>query len=194
MKKLVLAAAIAAMGMNTANADSGNFNYNYVQLAYFNSESEIGNLDFDGDGLSIEGSFELMDNIAAVVSYETGTFELSGLVDIDVDGLLVGVKYHSMVSDSTDIVLSANYIKQDISLVGSSFDEDGFLISVGFRNKTTDFIETEGNIYTIDTSDDRSTGANLGILFNINSTFQAGLSFSKAEDANSIGLGIRKYF
>ncbi|MCB1685302.1 MAG: hypothetical protein R3E82_02490 [Pseudomonadales bacterium] len=135
-----------------AGTASAAMNYTYLEGAYVNSEVDVGPFDVDGDGVSIGGSFAVVDKAHLFGSYTTQDFDFG--VDIDVIRLGGGINLE--LSNMLDFVATAAYV--DVSVDGGS-DDDGYELTGGLRSQLTDQFQLDGRIAYTDLgngSDDTS--------------------------------------
>ena len=55
----------------------GGFDYTYVDASLVNTEIEVGPADVDGDGIAINGSFGLTDNVNLVYGYSDQDYDFN---------------------------------------------------------------------------------------------------------------------
>ena len=94
-------------------------------VAFSNGSVSAG---FDGNGLSIGGSFEVGDNWHVFGSYSSTDFGLG----IDVNELQVGAGYHVLISDNTSFFTDLSLVRAevDVGILGS-VDDDGYGLTIG---------------------------------------------------------------
>ncbi len=193
-RSIVLFALLAASG--TALADG--FSYTYLQLNY--GTIDIGNMNIDGDGLGLNGSYSITDSLHFVGGYQTADLDSF----TETTGWSVGLGVRNPLSDTPsvgylsvtlDVVAAVSYVNVDISTVGINFEQDGFGLTVGVRAAFTSMIEINAGVSYVDLSDsgdDIRVGA--GVLYNLTDTFSIGLSGSWNDDVSSYRVSGRVYF
>ncbi len=185
-RSIVLFALLAASG--TALADG--FSYTYLQLNY--GTIDIGNMNIDGDGLGLNGSYSITDSLQIVGGYHTADF------DSFAEGTewSVGLGVRNPLSDTLDVVAAVSYVNVDLATVGINFEpEDGFGLTVGVRAAFTSMIEINAGVSYVDLSDSGDDiGFGAGVLYNLTDTFSIGLSGSWDDDVSSYQVSGRVYF
>jgi len=192
LSKALLATAVLLPAAATAQqaADSHPFSYSYVELGYDESDFQVGPADIDGDGLTLEGSFELTDDWHVVASY--GTADLDN--NIDVDTLAVGAGYRHPLKSNVDLYGRVLYINSDVDLPGpGDADDDGLGLQLRIRALVNDDLEVEGGIQHVDVGDS-DTSLQAGIRYNFNDKLSAGLGLTFAGDTDGIGINARFAF
>ena len=192
LSKALLATAVLLPAVATAQqaADSQPFSYSYVELRYDESDFQVGPADIDGDGLTLEGSFELTDDWHVVASY--GTADLDN--NIDVDTLAVGAGYRHPLKSNVDLYGRVLYVKSEIDVPGPGDpDEDGLGLQLRIRALLNDDLEVEGGIQHVDVGDS-DTSLQAGIRYYFNDKLSAGLGLRFAGDADGIGINARFAF
>ncbi len=200
-RSIVLFALLAASG--TALADG--FSYTYLQLNY--GTIDIGNMNIDGDGLGLNGSYritdslQIADSLQIVGSYHTADFDsfVEGAewsVGLGVRNPLSDTPSVGYLSDTLDVVAAVSYVNVDLATVGINFEpEDGFGLTVGVRAAFTSMIEINAGVSYVDLSDSGDDiGFGAGVLYNLTDTFSIGLSGSWDDDVSSYQVSGRVYF
>jgi hypothetical protein len=189
----LLATAVLLPAVATAQraAQSQPFNYSYVELRYDESDFRVGPADIDGDGISLEGSFELTDDWHLVASY--GAADLDN--GIDVDTWAFGVGYRHPLKSNVDLYGRVLYIDSEADLPGPGGgpDEDGLGLQLRIRALVNDDLEVEGGIQHIDLGDS-DTSLQAGIRYHFNDKLSAGLGVTFAGDTDGIGINARFAF
>ncbi len=188
---LDLAALLAIFLAAPAIADRPS--YNFVQAGYHSVNLDLGGgADFDGDGYSLGGSFEIGENMFGFANYSDTGFDFS----VDQKQLFAGLGWRRGLSDNTDFFAFAGYLEIDVNVPGlGSFDESGFGVGIGVRSNVTDLVELTGEISYADLgSDSENTTVSGGIWFNITNSFALGLGAATDDDVTSLGASARLYF
>ncbi len=124
MKRLLLAAALAAALPFAANAADG-VSYNYVEAGYAATNLSDGLP--DADGLAARASVAVHPNFHLFGDYANQEFDGSSF---DVDQWRVGLGYNHEVSPRADLLTRVAYEKADYGGLGSS---DGWSVEAGAR-------------------------------------------------------------
>ncbi|MBT8101134.1 MAG: porin family protein [Gammaproteobacteria bacterium] len=174
----------------SATAGAQGFDYNYFSLGY-------GNIDFDevnvdGDGFGLEGSYGLSDNYHIFFDYNSAGLDF----DIDATTWGVGFGYNKPISEKVDFVgrVSYEYIELDAPGV-SSADDNGLGLGIGMRFAASNELELNAGINYVDYSDSGDdTGFEAGGLYKFTDSFALGLSGEWSDDVSSYTLRGRFYF
>ena len=187
MKRFVSLLLLLGLG-GVASADG--FNYTYGEIGY--GIVEIDDVDVDGDGFGIAGSFAIADEFHIFGGYSTASLDF----DIDYNQFEVGFGYNKPISDAVDVVATLSYVNVEVDVPGfGSEDDNGFGIGVGLRGMVAPQVELHGGLEYIDLSDSGSdTGFGAGVRYNFNDQFTMGLSGSWTDDVSQYLLTGRLYF
>ncbi len=180
---------IALLAFASAAGAQG-FDYNYVTLGY--SQVDFDDVNIDGDGIELAGSFAINEDFHAFGSY--GQADLDG--GIDASELSIGLGYNHSLSPAVDFVGSVSYEYVEIDVAGlGSVDDNGFGLGIGLRFHPADKIEVDAGIQYVDLSDSGSdTGFGAGFQYYITDAITIGVSAEWADDVSRYGLGGRFYF
>ena len=164
-------------------APSGDLSYTYAGLRF---------VDFDdngGDGLRIEGSYDLGNNWIIVGEYTGADFNNN----VDVNWFEIGGGYVWSYTSDWDLVGTARFVSADADTPGGSSDETGFRLSGGLRGLLMPKFEIRGsvNYINLDSSD---TYLELAGDYYFTQRFSAGLSIEFAGDTDLFSVGARYYF
>ena len=140
---VALAAGIAAPVL------AEDMSYTYVQLSYADTEIVDRNLDIDGDGLGISGSFELGEVAFLKAGYRTQDFGSR----IDLDQWNIGVGAHFPIVENLDLVGSISYVDAQVDTRFGDVDDSGLGLGVGVRARLAEQFELEGGINYVDLDD-----------------------------------------
>ncbi|MEE4163752.1 MAG: outer membrane beta-barrel protein [Woeseiaceae bacterium] len=172
----------------TAAATADDFSYNWLQAGY--GWIEFDDIDVDGDGLGIGGSFEINDEFFIFGNYAQADLDFG----IDTTSWNAGFGYNTALTDVVDLfaTVSYEYVDIDVPAFGSQ-DENGFGVGVGMRFWAMDGLELNGSINYVDVGDD-DTALNLGGLYSFTPRFALGLATSFSDDVSSYQVFGRFYF
>ncbi len=187
MKRSIVVFSLMAMS-GLAFADG--FSYTYVQASY--GTVDIDNVSVDGDGLGLNGSFGITDNLNIVGGWRTADFD--SIADADEWSLGLGV--HTPVTELMDVTASVSYVDVEFDVLGLPVaEDDGFELKVGLRANVTSLIEVNAGVSYIDLSNaGDDTGFEGGVLFNFTDMFSLGLSGEWDDDVSTYSLSGRVYF
>lgn len=183
MKRMLLSfALIAALPLAASAAE---LDYSYIEGGYQNFDVDGG---ADADGWNLGGSAALGQNFHLFGSY--GQADLKG-VDLDVDIWRVGLGWNTSISDSSDLVVRANYLQLDSDLA----DADGYEAEVGLRSALGDQFETYVALGYVDGDDGREdVYGKLAAQYRFNPTWGLTASATVSDGANEYFIGPRITF
>ena len=127
LPKLGLVALAASVSL-PAWADDG-MSYTFVEAAYVDTEIDGSGFDVDGDGIALDGSFELNESVFLTASYSTQDFDFG----IDLDQWSAGIGGHMPLADNIELVGTLRYVDAETDTRFGDVDDDGFGIGVGVR-------------------------------------------------------------
>ena len=183
---LVVLSLMAMSGLACADG----FNYTYAQANY--GTVDIDNITVDGDGLGLNGSFGVTDDLNIVGSWQTVDFDSIA----DATEWSVGLGVHQSLTDLMDITAAVSFVNVEFDALGVPVaDDDGFALEVGLRANVTSMVEVNASVTWIDLSTSgNDTGFNGGVLYNFTDTFSVGLSGDWVDDTATYSLSGRMYF
>ena len=173
-----------------ASASANDFDYNFFQLGYGNVEYDDVNV--DGDGFGLSGSFAINEDFHVFGGYEAAGLDFG----VDATSLGAGLGWHTTLSPVVDLVasLSYQYVELDAPGVGS-FDDNGLGLGVGLRFAASELLELNAGINYVDFSDsDGDTAFGVGGLYSFSDAFALGLAGNWSDDVSSYTLSGRFYF
>lgn len=166
------------------------FDYNYLQLDYGNVEFD--DINVDGDGFGVSGSFEVNPDWHVFAGYQGIGLDFG----IDATTIGAGIGYNTEMSQTLDAYarLSYQYIELDAPGV-SSVDDNGLGFGVGLRFRASNELELNAGINYVDLSDSGDdTAFSAGAFYDFYEAFSVGLSGSWSDDVSSYVLSGRYYF
>lgn len=171
-------------------AFADDFNYTYLQLSY--GTVDLDNVSIDGNGLGLDGSFGLTENLNIVGGYQTADFDSLA----DADQWSIGLGVHAPITEMFDIVAAVSYVDVSVGAPGvPSVGDNGFGITAGGRFSLTSLVEINAGLSYVDLSDSgNNTGFEGGVLFNLTDNFSLGLSGSWDDDTSVYSASARLYF
>lgn len=184
MKRSIVVFSLMAMS-GLAFADG--FSYTYVQATYGKVDIDDPAFTEDGDGLGVNGSFGITDNLNIVASFQTADFDTLG----DADELTAGLGVHAPITEMFDIVGSVSYVDLDVS----GFSDDGFELMAGARVSVSSLVEVNAAVSYRDLDlggDDTALGG--GVLFNVTDFLALGLAAEFGDDVTEYSASARWYF
>lgn len=191
MLRSVLFTALLALSVSAAAQD---FDYNYLGIGYQRVTLDDGTFDVDGDGIGLEGSFEVGESFFVFGGYGMAEFEEAG-IEVDADTLSIGLGWHTGLSDKVDFVAGLSYEYIDLSALGISVDDNGIGLGVGLRFDASDKVEVTGGVDYVDYSDGGDdTTFGLGFLYSVTDSIDVGLNGEWGDDSSAYGVSGRFYF
>ncbi len=186
----LLLPALAAAQQSSTRPQSPSFDYSYVELAYDETDFEIGNAEIDGDGLTLSGSFEINDDWHVFASYGNADLDAG----IDLDTWMIGAGYAFPLRQDVDIYGRVLYVNSQADFPGfGEDDEDGLGIQARIRALVTDELEVEGGIQHFDVGES-DTSLQVGARYRFTEAFSAGIGLTFGGDADGIGINARYSF
>jgi opacity protein-like surface antigen len=187
MKRSLVVFSLTAMS-SLAFADG--FSYTYLQATY--GQVDIDNVSVDGDGLGLNGSYGITDDLNIVAGYQTSDFDSIA----EADQWSVGLGVHQSITETMDVTASVSYIDVEFDALGVPVaEDDGFGLAVGIRTNLTPMVEVNAGVSYIDLSNSGSdTGFGGGFLYNFTDTFSLGLAAEWSDDVSVYSLSGRMYF
>ena len=174
----------------SVSAAAKDFDYDYFQLSYGNIEFDDVNV--DGDGFGLAGSYSLNEDFHVFGGYEAAGLDFG----IDATTLAAGLGWHTTLSPAVDLVASVSYQYVDLDAPGAgSADDSGLGLGVGLRFAASDLLELNAGISHVDFSDSgNDTGFGVGGLYSFTDAFALGLGASWSDDTSSFTVSGRFYF
>jgi len=198
MRKGMILGSLAALALTGPALASDGFSYSYVELGWVNTEFD--DLNADGDGLGIRGSFEFTPSFHAFASYTDQDFDVGAGGNVSGELLEIGGGYAWSLSPQLDIVGRLAYLDQsiDVSIAGfggATFEDDGFGIGGYVRGRPFEQLELTGGLDFVDMDLGGSdTYFGVGARFFFTKMFAAGLDMRLNSDDTTYTLGGRFNF
>jgi hypothetical protein len=184
MRKLLLVGALLPFGAVAQDLD-----YTFVELSYMDTELDAGPVDVGGDGLGLNGSLSLTDNVFLFAGYETQDYSFG----VDASSYDLGAGMHWGLSPQLDLVTDLAWVHAKVETPLGDFDDDGFGLGVGLRSRINDSFELQGGLRYID-MEDSDTFLSLGGRWHFNEALAAGFGLDINDDATGWTLGLRAGF
>jgi hypothetical protein len=165
------------------------FDYTFVDAGLVDTEIDVGPGDISGDGIGVNGSFSVSDNVHIIAGYS----------DLDYDfgfsgsSMNVGAGFHTGINEDLDFVADVSYIDAEVDTPFGSADEDGYGIGAGIRARAGEKIELDAGLQYVDL-DDSDTVLNVGGRYYFNDSFALNAGLSDADAGLSWMVGIRAEF
>ena len=174
----------------SVSATAAEFDYNYFSICY--GTTDFDDINVDGDGFGVEGSYALNNDYHVFGSYESAGLDFG----VDATTFSAGLGYNRGMTETVDLVarLSYEYIEFDAPGIGD-VDDSGIGLGLGLRIAASNELELNAGIEHIDYSDSGGdTGFAAAGLYNFTDTFSLGFGGKWSDDVSSYTLSGRFYF
>lgn len=180
MKRTLLALVLAAALPLSAQAADGpsELSYTYFEADYVSAE--VAGID-DMDGLALRASAGFADNWYASGSWtrvSKGDVDLGIPVDIDFDQMVLGVGFHTAISDRGAFIAEAAWVRNTFEIENNSIPAsgddgfDGWRVSAGVRGLLGTRFEGEAKARYSDYENvDGGFGGEINGIFFVNQTW-----------------------
>lgn len=190
MHKGLIFGSIAALGLSGSVLAADGFSYSYAELGYVSSE--LDDIDVDGDGFALRGSYEFNERFHGFVEYSDLDY------DFDVSGemLELGAGLAWPLNPNLDFVGTVSYVKAEVDVpFFGSIDDDGFGLGAGLRSRVMEQLELTGgiNYVSFDEGGD-DTAFELGARYFLTEMFAIGAGVDFNDDGTAWTLGARLNF
>jgi len=176
----------------STSANSQGFDYNYLQLDYGNLEFD--DINADGDGLGISGSFAINPDWHVFAGYQSAGLDRG----IDVNAFNAGIGYNTEMSPNVDAYARFSYEYIDFDAPGGigGGDDSGLGFGIGMRFAASDLLEVTAAVDYVDFGSNAGddTAFSLGALYSFSDAFALGLEGSWSSDVTAYTLNGRFYF
>jgi hypothetical protein len=186
MRRTTLALALLAV---SATASASDFDYNYLTVGYGNTE--LDDINVDGDAIGIGGSYALSNRYHVFAGYEMADMDFG----VELTTMAVGLGFNTAVSPVVDLVtrVSYQYLEAEVPGFGSA-DDSGLGLGLGMRFAATEQLELDAGIDYVDLGESDGTSFGVGGLYSFTNAFALGLGGSWGDDASAYSVSGRFYF
>ncbi len=186
MKRILLFVSLFSIqGFANAQTDrvqSSTFDYNYAELRFVDVDIA------SGDGIRMNGSYELQDNWLIVGGLTTLDYNNN----VDSTMFEIGGGYVHNYSSDWDLIGTARFVRVDVDTPFGGGDDNGFALSAGTRGWLMPQFEIRGSVNHVNL-DNSDTYLELAGDYYFSERFSAGLSLDFAGDNDAFTLGARWY-
>lgn len=176
---------LALPGLASAAAEP---RYTYGELGYVNWDFD--DIDEDGDGFRLAGSYALHQRVHLVAGYED--VDLSDNVDLSAWNFGIGVNVP--LRPGLDAVGRVRYVDFELDTPGSGDpDEDGYQLEGLVRTMINTQLELNGGVRYTDI-DDSDTQLVIGALYEVARNFAISGELAFGDDITTLFIGGRFYF
>jgi hypothetical protein len=177
---------------------AGNLSYNHVEVAYGESELDVGGLnqEIDGDGFSLSGSLAVSPNWHVFADFTSADFDFN----VETTSYRVGGGYNYPISDTADVIARLSYVnvEAEVETPFGTFDadEDGFGVGLGMRGAMTSDFELEGALEYVDLGGDDSGDTSVigEARYFFTPMFAVGAGVEVGDDVTTYGISARLNF
>lgn len=190
---LLAAAALAVGTPLTAAAQTEDISYDFVEFSYATTETDVADVEIDGNALDFEGSVEIRKNIHLAASIFRG--EADDLPDTDELTKTFGIGAHFRPGDRWSPWGELGFIDVDVDVQNVNASDDGFYASGGVRFVPARGYEIRAGAmrYELDEGADDTIVSVAGDI-SLTDVTTLTLSYSEADDSEALAVGLRFYF
>ena len=182
---LVPVIALALPALTQAAAEP---RYTYVEGGWVHADFD--NVNEDGDGWGIGGSYAFHKNFHFVADYQD--VDLGG--SADASAFSFGLGGNLPLRAGLDAVGRVRWIHEEIDVGNSGNDDDGYGLEFGLRTMINPQLELNGWVKYVDVGDSDNTSLAVGGLYEIANNFALGADFEFSDDVTALFLKARYYF
>jgi outer membrane protein with beta-barrel domain len=190
MRTAITVASILALGVVTPALAEEAVSYSYIEGGYV--RSTLDDLDIDGNGFGVQGSYAFGKNAFGFAGYSNQDFDF----DINADQWEFGAGLHFALSDKVDIVGTLSYVGVKLDAPGiSSVDDSGVGVGAQLRSRLNDVLELRGGVSYVNLNDSGDgTSGNVGLRVYATQMLAFGADASFNSDGTTWMLGARLDF
>jgi len=190
--RMLLAGALLLPGLSQA----GNLGYSYLEAGY--GETDLDDVDADGDGYRIAGSLAIGPAYHIIAEYTTANLDIDGTnIDADVDTISVGFGYNFPISPKADVIGRILYVdsevKIDSPLISGEGDDSGIGLQARLRGELIERLEVEGGIDYVEVFNDETSFVLEGRYF-LTDMLALGAGLEIGDDSTTYGVTLRFNF
>lgn len=180
---------LAALFLCCPPAFAQGFSYDFLEADYIDSESEFDGIEVEGDGYRLTGSLGVTDHIALVAEFEDLDFES----DFETQSWSAGLKFHTPILSTTDLVLGARYLDAEVShpLRGTE-DDTGNVLVARIRHQLSPSLELAAEAARTDVFGESDTGYSIGLSAGTQLQFVVG--YGTDDESDEIFAGVQASF
>src|SRR5690606_1075195 len=142
------AVAVAAPGLALAQPQ---VSYDYFHVGAVQAELDELGLDLEGEGLELEGSFEIGKHAFLFGSF--ASLDIDDVPDGEIELRTLGAGAHYDFGDRLSLFAALGYIGANVEAGGLSADDDGLYLRAGVRYMPLRRLEVRGGIERSDFDD-----------------------------------------
>jgi hypothetical protein len=187
MRRAITAATVAALGFVAPAFAQDELSYSFVELGYVNSE--IDDLDIDGNGFGLRGSYAFSESFHGFAAYTDQDYDFDvGLSQFEIGG---GMRF--ALNPKVDLVGTLSYLNVNLDAPGGfDLDDDGLALGLGVRGRATETLELRGEAKLVDYDEaDSDTTFSVGARYYLTPMFALGADIGFNDDGTTWILGGR---
>lgn len=181
---LVPVAGLALPALSQAAAEP---RYTYVEGGWLHVDFD--DINEDGDGWGIGGSYAFHKNFHAFLDYQD--IDLDGSSDASIAGFGVGVDLP--LRPGLDFVGRLRWIDQEIDVGANNNNDNGYGVEAGFRVMINPQLELNGAVRYVDVNENDTT-LDFGAMYELAHNFALGGDIEFSNDVTAFFLKARVYF
>lgn len=143
MRSIATAAVIAALGVGSATPAlaQNEVSYSFLELGYV--DTELDNLNVDGDGFALRGSYAFTDLFHGFASYTDTEYDFG----VSAEQFELGGGLRFALNPRLDLVTTLSYVDVSVDIPGRrDADDDAIALAAGLRSRVSDALELRGEI------------------------------------------------
>ena len=183
---MIRSSLITLLILFSGTAFAQDLSYTYLQGSY--EVVDVDPLDIDGEGIGLDASLALTDQL-----YVVGSYQGTGLdFDVDLSRWTAGLGLHGGMTDTLDFFAEASYLYIEAEGPVDSVDDNGLMGRVGMRTNFGGPLEFQGAARYDDISEE--FGYDAGVLLNFTENFSLGVFGLWEDDVTTYRAGVRLSF
>jgi hypothetical protein len=189
-RAFIIGALLAVAAPGAALADE--FSYSNFEVSWIDLSLDGGGVvDVNGDGLAIEGSYDLNKKFFLLGEYQDQSYDFG----IDGNLLKLGAGIHHELSSKLDFVGTLSYFDQEVKFNGLSADDNGLGIGGGIRSWLGSKFQLDAMLNWVDW-DEAGSDTGVSVMGRFYFTNKLALSFgtNMTDDVNTMRVGFRAEF
>lgn len=192
MNKGILLGAVAAMSVCAPAFAADELNYTYLDVGFL--RSDLDDLDVDGDGVALQGSYAFTNHVHGFASYANQDFDST----VDATTYEIGAGFRLPLSPKVDLITTGSYINQEVDFdfpFGGKVEDSALGLGLAVRGRVATKLELTGGIKYVnfdDSGDD--TALSFGARYFFNDVFALAADVGLDDGDRTYLLGARFNF
>jgi len=190
MRTAITVAGIIALGFVGPALAEEEISYSYLEGGYVHSR--LDDLDVDGNGFGIRGSYAFTKNAFGFAGYDNQDFDF----DISADEWVFGAGVNFPLNEKLDVVGTLSYVGIKLDAPGiPSVDDSGVGVGAELRGRMSDTFELHGGVSYVNLNDSGDgTSGNVGLRVYVTKVLALGADAAFNSDGTTWMLGARLDF